>query len=172
MNHFQNLTELNLQILTLMSLKHNLERDIAYDVITLSFPDNIFKRLFYEKNRSKEVIISKNDYIGLEMIFVLNKQSGKIKLALQKKRHASIKISFVHYHYAKSEVYSVDCRTNLLWVKSILFEFDKIYIRYIKQGFSGKLKRIKELIVNILHNIEDKTKLYVYIDIPGNIFII
>ena len=166
MSVFPKLMNFNLQILTLRHIKHNIEKHLAIEIISMSLPNHSLKKLLYEKTKCKDLHINKNDYIGLEFTFRIIKESGIIKISLHKKRYSFIIVTF--YDKDKQICYRYD-DTNELWLQMLLLEFDTSILQYIKNGFSGKIKGLKIFIEIILRK---KMSVSVYVDIPGCIIII
>lgn len=121
----------------------------------------------------KYIHILKNDKYGVIIQLTLKKENGIIRLSFQRHKYiSSIKVFCLSKYYellSKKDVFIFENDCNLNWVKVILFEFDLYIINYIRK-FSGKIKKIKEIIQKyILHEV---IKLSVHIDIPGCILII
>ena len=169
---FEKLTNMNLQVLCFNRIKHNLHRSYAVDVITMSTNMDVFcKNLLFEKTKNKFVFLNKTDRIGLQITFVLQKQSGFIKLYLRKKRSAEINVVFSDsvYHNVKQKFhFKHDCEE--LWVKSILFEYEDYILSYLRNNCSNKLNNLLCLISLLSKDVT--THLSVHIDIPGHIVII
>jgi len=169
MDSFPNLVNFDLQLLAFKSIKHNIERRCALEIITMILPHFTLQRLLFEKSISKELVITKNDKIGLAFTFFITKHSGTIKISLVRKRTSIITVSFNDDCLGRNNIMRFGNDCNELWIKILIYEFDDCIIQYIRSGFSGKIKNLKLLIVEL---IKKQLKLSVYIDIPSHIIII
>ena len=169
MDVFHKLTEPNLQLLSLQYIKHIEERKYALKIITLGCPSATFENLLLETSKSKELVISKNDVIGLMFTFVLEKQNGNIQVSLNRKRKNRLIVSFCDDRLGRKKIVELDHSCDDMWVKILIYEFDKSIIQYIREGFSGKIKKLKKLIADLINK---SVNISVYIDIPGHIIII
>jgi hypothetical protein len=171
---FNKFTQSNLQVKAFNTMKHEIHRLEAVDVLTLSINLCIFsRRLLTENTIRRSMFLQKTDKLGIEMKFLLYKPSGYIQVCVRKKRNADINVYFMESNFKKITdhyYYHIDCNEN--WVKLLLFEFDRYVIGYIRNGFSNKLKHISGFIQQYLICGNKKTPLSVYIDIPGYLYMI
>nr|QOI90339.1 hypothetical protein HWQ62_00202 [Pyramimonas orientalis virus] len=163
---FERLTNSNLQIVSFNKIKHNLDRVCATEVITMTTNmRSLSRQLLTEHTIKKNVYLHKTDTIGVEFKFVLTKPSGYIQIHIRKKRKADIKVYFIegeYFNILDSFHYKNDSEEN--WLKALLFEFDETIIQYIRNGFSGKVSKLLEIIKTI---IPKEVLFNVCIDIPG-----
>lgn len=169
---FSDLTNTNLQIKSFNSIKNDIHKTFAVELVSMSSNMNEFcKQLMIERTKYKHVSIHKNNKMGIEIILILEKPSGYIEIYLRKKRSAEIKVIFVNYlDFTITQQFKFHNDCNIVWVKTLLFQFDDIIVNYIINGFSNKTKNIFKLIILLLNN-----NIYivnVHIDIPGYILII
>ena len=169
MDIFHNLINFDLQLLAFKSIKHNIHRKYALEIITMTLPNFCLRRLLFEHTRSKEFVISKNDRIGLVFTFFVRKHSGNIKVSLIRKRRSRVTVSFNDDCLGRNSVMTFKNHCNELWIKILIYEFDDCILQYIRSGFSGKIKNLKLLITEL---IKRDINLSVYIDIPNYIMIL
>lgn len=169
MDIFPNLINFDLQLLAFKSIKHDLKREYALEIITMTLPNFTLKRLLFEHTKSKELVISKNDRIGLVFTFFIRKHSGNIKVSLIRKRTSMVTVSFNDDCLGRNYIMTFKSHCNELWIKILIYEFDDYIIQYIRSGFSGKIKNLKLLITEL---IKRNINLSVYIDVPSHIIII
>lgn len=172
--YFDEITTLNLIVLSFMKIKNNEDKSLAAYILCLGYCHSSFlENLLTEKTKLKFIHISKNDKHGVIIELTIKKETGLLRLSFQKHRYfSSIKIFCLSLYYEllsknDSFIFHNDC--NLNWVKVILFEFDSYIVNYIR-NFSGKNKNLKKLIKKFI--IDDKLKLSAHLDIPGFILII
>ena len=171
---FNEITTSNLVVLSFLKIKNHEEKALASYILCLDSCHSIFlEHLLAEKTKRKYIHIFKNDKYGVIIQLTIHKENGILRLCFQKHRYiCSIKVFCLSLYYdllSKNDAYIFNNDCNLNWVKVILFEFDTYIINYIK-NFSGKIKKLKELIHKYI--VHDRIKLSVHIDIPGCILII
>lgn len=171
---FDKFTQSNLQVLSFNTIKHEIHRLYAIDVLTLGTKMNVFSKLLLTENTiRKNVFLQKTDKVGVEIKLLLCKPSGYIQIHIKKKRKGDINVYFIENDFnriTERYYYKSDCED--IWVKQLLFEFDSIVISYIRNGFSNKLKNIQEFVRQYFIHGNVKIEMSVYIDIPGFLCII
>lgn len=171
--NFNEITTHNLVVSSFFKVKIDEEKSLAAYIICLSCQSIFLEHLIAEKTIMKYIHIFKNDKFGVILQLTIKKETGILRLCFQRHKYiCSIKVFCLSPYYelqSKRDAFIFDNDCNLNWVKVILFEFDSYIINYIR-NFSGKNKKIKQLIQKYL--LHDKIKLSVHIDIPGCILII
>ena len=165
---FKNLTTPTLQTLCFSQIKNVEQRKYAIDILTMTVKlnDNC-KNIMYDKTIKRYFWLEKTNRLGLEFSLLLIKKSGYIKIYIQKKKRAHIVVQFANQEkmHIQSIFYDSDCNED--WVKILLYEFDNNIIKYIKNGFSNKLKDLRVFIQKNMNN--KKYDFHAHIDIPGHI---
>lgn len=162
---------LTLELLSYYSIRHQLQRKVAIDILTLNMILNEkSKYLLSEFSRRKFFHINKTDKLGLEFVFLMRKQTGYIRLYIKKKRSMLISMFFMDKDlYIAEEIYFKSC--NDVIVKLYIGEYDEEIIDYIyKNRMSNKLKDIKSLTKKCMNSPDYSFS--VNIDIPGYVCII
>lgn len=169
---FKDLTESNLQLESYKKIKHIDDKSFAMYIATLSTKEFTVDgiNILNKKTKKKYVLLEKNDRLGIVVILLLLKENGYIQVSLRRKRSADINVEFydLEWNHLDKFYFKYDC--NVLWIKTLLFEFDIGLVSYVKNGLSSKLKDIHKFIKQFLVN--KNFGLKVHIDIPGYVCVI
>lgn len=145
---------------------------MASDIICSTYFDNdsLWTHLIAAMTTQRFLTIYKTSK-GLWFVFVIAKESGIIKVTIQRHRnnvivHATI-LNHSYERVSNDVMFFQDCGEN--WIKVLLFEYGDDVVNYLKR-FSAKNTDIRRFVQRFMIN--ECFKLVVQIDIPGFIMII